>query len=96
MRQTAKIQLGPFDSKVYLFQDVPVSTGEKKKTRCIRPWGMDIRPQGPDTHTMGSPHLADKGWVLTHRWIWCTGAHFILSVLGRLESFDRLLRVTRL
>lgn len=90
-------KLGPLDSKVYLFQDVPVFTGKKKnKTRFIRPWGMDISPRGPDTHTTSSPHLADKEQVLTHRWIWCTGAHFFLSVLGRLESFDRLLRVTRL
>ena len=64
--------------------------------RYIRLWGMDISPQGPDAHTTSSSHLAEKEWMMTHRQIWCMGAHFILSALGRLESFDRLLRVTRL
>lgn len=74
------------DSRMFLFLQ-----GKKKKTRHIRLWRMDVSPRGPDTHTTGSPHPADKEWVLTHRWIWCTGAHFTPSVLGRLDSFDRLL-----
>lgn len=73
------------DSKVYIFQNIPISTGEKwGAVRCI--WGIRAQMHTPQ---VALTLLVKNGWWFTSR------MHFILPVLGIIESSESFLSITQ-